>query len=258
MSVITKANKAQGQARQSFNWSQGEQKPIEATTTPDPAQHHVGEPKLSEAQKLAMLEHELLALPKEKREALLQSLFASELQAIVKAERQKGFDQGLQEGQAQWQATEDKLKQELIETKASLERDLTEAVKTFGGAAPVIELKDESVLIDIVYSAVLKIIEVQLVEAEYVREVVKTLAEEFSGQETLKLCLCARDRHILDELNLQSLLPANMKVIEEDNLLPGSYRIHIEGGAIESKLDEKLKNFKTLLLDTYNRKGLEL
>lgn len=252
MSVITGASKTQGQPVKTFDWQPKTQ--VEKTAEPAP---EVQDPAKSKAQKMAQLKEQLLGLEKAERDKLLQALFAPDLQQIVKLEQQKGREQGLKEGQEQWHEKEKVLVKDLEQKQQELLAALESSVKTFADAKPVVEIVDERILVDIVYSAVLKIIDAQIAEGDYVREVIRNLAEEFSGQETLQLCLCSRDLHILNELNLQSLLPANMKVIEEDNLLPGSYRIHIEGGAIESKLDEKLKNFKTVLLDTYNRRAEE-
>lgn len=247
MSVITSANKAQGKAVKSFEFN-----PVVETAKnkPEPA-----DPAKAKADKMAQLQGQLQSLDKVERDQLLNRLFADDLKQIVKLEQQKGFDQGLQEAKSQWQKRELELRNTIEQERQKSQTELQQMIATFADKQPVVELADESILVDIVYSAVLKIIDVQLAESDYVRDVIRTLADEFSGQETLELCLCSRDMHILSELNLQSLLGANMKVVEEDTLLPGSYRIHIEGGAIESKLDEKLKNFKTLLLETYSRRN---
>ncbi|MFT4925221.1 MAG: flagellar biosynthesis/type III secretory pathway protein FliH [Phenylobacterium sp.] len=242
MSVLTQIKKTPGQAVKSFALPQVTEpvKPA-SVVTPTPTKPLVNSNSITA---------DLMTLDKTQREQLLQQLFGDDLNHIVNQEQQKGLAEGQKQAEQQLEA----MKNDFAEQQQSLIEGLNDAIKTFSEQPMVVELTDEAILLEIIYSAVLKIINVQLSDGDYISTLVTGLAEEFVGQETWQLDLSSRDCHLIKELKLDSLLPANMKVGEEDNLLPGSYRIHIDGGAIESKLEEKLRQFTHALIETYRGK----
>ena len=240
MSVLTQINKTAGQAVKSF-------------ALPQAAEPVKPEPAVTPTPDINSITADLMTLDKTQREQLLQQLFADDLNHIVNQEQQKGFAAGQKQAEKQAEQQLDAMKNEVAVQQQSLIEALNSAIKTFSAQPVVVELTDEAILLDIISSAVLKIINVQLSDGDYISALVNGLAEEFAGQESWQLDLSSRDCHLIKELKLDSLLPANMNVGEEDNLLPGSYRIHIDGGAIESKLEDKLRQFTHALIETYRR-----
>lgn len=195
-----------------------------------------------ESRDINSLKAELLALEKSPREQLLQQLFADDLAAIVTMAQQEGLAAGQEEIQ--------QLQTDFADRQQVLIEQLNDCIKTFGEQTPQVDIKDEKLLVEIIYQAVLKIIDVQLGDPDYVKKLIQQLGEEMAGQQPLQLHLGQRDFALLSELQLQVLLPSNITVIEEVGLLPGSYRMDIEGGVIESILEDKLKTFTKLMIQT--------
>lgn len=193
----------------------------------------------------------LLQLDKNKREQLLSELFADDLKHIVNAEQERITKKNEQEFSDWLVKKNEDLTADNQERLASKELELEQAIQLFSQANIEIKLTDEQQIIELVFSAVLNIIEERIADKNVVLSVVNQLAKQLIADKEPILEIGSHQFNLINELGLDKTTLARFTLVEKSELLPGSYCFRLGNDSISSDLEQKLTAFKQGLVTTY-------
>jgi len=189
------------------------------------------------------IESLLFAMPKEKRDLMLARLFKKDLASIIDLEVKKGFDSGYNEGVKKAKVVSDEkiIKQQgLFEEKLS---NLAVLIESFTNEKKQIVLDKPEHLIEVINIALFRLLGEKVENGSYLKSLLLQITQEFSYDESLTLNLSGYDHNLVKSYfkKENNSLINSLKIKEDKNIMPGSFRVSISSGDITSDLNEKLR-----------------
>lgn len=204
-------------------------------------------------QKLVRLENEFLELDEKDREELIRKLFLSDIEKLMVAEKQKAIEVGTAEAKENIdnlvKKEVDRYKQEWVDKLD----DLNALIEGLNGFEPELIVDQEDRLVEIILAAVLKVIEVNILDDQYLLKLLDKKVKDLVDEDVVELALSRHDKEKLDSLKDDVLPFHKFKVTVDETLTPGSYVVRLSSGALESRLEQQVNTFKETLFDTFNQ-----
>jgi len=208
----------------------------------------------SKAAKLRRLQQELTELEPADKEQLIRDLFADEIKTIIELERQTAMDKAFSDAEV---INNKKIEQQhfdFVEQSTIKEEEFKRVLDVFKRDKFTVSIVQEESLLRLIFAAVLKITEKKIDDKERVSNLVDQIANDFINQLPLTLHLSTVDFNTIKELAEDKLSTLKITLVEQSELLPGSYKIQMENGNLEFDLEKNIINFKQTLLNTYSGK----
>ena len=183
----------------------------------------------------------------------LAELFSEELAALREETKQQAYEEGMQTAEAH-------AKEQLAELESSLKVDyekaienLTNLTSNLKGAIDESIQENESDLVEVVFSAVLKILGEKAVDRTLVKLIVSENIKKCYESNITKIKLSQDDFKLFKSANeaLQLDLPAEIAIEPDVSLLPGGCKIETDKGTLDARLDSQIERFKAFLLENY-------
>lgn len=245
MNLITKVNKSSSKVS-SFNLGRLDNVVNSNDTVEQPSQ------KLS---KLELLKQQLNALNKENKEQLIYEIFAQDINLIIETEKEKITKNNnnivaelLAKKAIEFEASNQLLMEEKTKTKTE---ELERLLELFAQKEFTILIDNEAQVVELIFSAVLALIEQSISDPKLISTVLTKLSEQLLDNNKPTLELNSAQFKLLHDLGVEEGLLNTFSLVENKDLLPCSYKLKLNAGSLESHLDEKLLKFKNLLINTY-------
>ena len=200
-----------------------------------PAAEMLDEPVVSFMDQLQQLDDET-------RQSLLAEAFSGELQNLVSESKEQGF----QEGQA--------LADKAIEVAITNEREkLVELIEIWTSnieqstqdATWIIEEEDNICVL--LFKSLCHLLTTTLTTPTNTHEVLKNVIASYVDQNIKEVVISELQFSHLEELNVIDKLGDKVKVVADENMQPGSYRISLAAGRVEHQMSDALSQFKHAL-----------
>ncbi len=206
---------------------------------------------------LAQLTGALENMPKDQAKVLLRQYFQPELEQLqqdVTAEVSAGLQRDSAAAQEQWLAENTQALEQAKLQLSAAESQCREAAEFWQeqvakeAQQPEWESFSHELFVQLLFRAITKVIAVEVVQKDYIQQLVSQLLAEYHKEQPT--CIYVAEYHFqqLQQIEKETGSEWPLQVKVDAKLVPGSYRIELQSGALEQDLLHALGALKDNLL----------
>ena len=206
---------------------------------PQVVEPQVVAPQEEKEEPINLLKRQLLGLDENTRKALVAETFAEEIEALANNAKEDGFQQGQTLASQSIEAAVQEEKETLatlIETWTdNVNQSLQEAIWT---------IEDEESITHLLFEALCQLLTKTLTTPEETRTVLKSVVATYADSNLKEIAVSEAQLGHLKALNAIDNFADDVKVVADEELTPGSYRVSLAAGFVEHQMCDALEQFK--------------
>ncbi|WP_199611757.1 FliH/SctL family protein [Flocculibacter collagenilyticus] len=177
------------------------------------------------------------------RKSLLKEIFSVELSQLESNAKNEGFNAGQELAQSTMQS---QLSDHLCELDQHID-DWSNMISKFQSNHEWI-IKDQKIFNSILFQAVTKLLIKEITDDEYVENLIKSLIRNHAMHDPKKIIISSEQYKQLVRLDKLNDLSSEIQVVADDSIGIGNFRLELDVGSIEHKMDDALNELKVGLL----------
>ena len=201
---------------------------------------------------LALAKHHISLLGEAEAKALLSDVFSSDIEVLIKGEKERAFSEGIKDAKEALAAEYKKQQATFVTEHDKKLKDIDSVFTKFSRQELRVELTNDDEVVSIVMKAIVQLLGAQLDDKKHVSQLVNKLATEHALSKQLVLTMHSSDIELIKTLSCAQQFTLN----KDDELTVGDYRLELDNGVEEFSLRAGLEQVVDIFVNSLEQKNV--